>query len=154
MMVKCLCSILSGLVLVFIVSLPPVAAAEGDAGSKPRLIGVIPIGKLGISPALYRHVDRLAPELKKLSPGKAVRIECRYNGVSSREKDVHRALMVAAEATRYLYEIHKVRLNFWLTARFGAASAEDPAGLTFTLLSDDIAILGREPVAPAKADVE
>lgn len=151
MMVKCLWRTVLFLLLVGIVwSVPAIAASDGET----RLIGVIPITKVGISPALYRHADRLVPELKKLAPGKAVKLECRYNGVPSRERDVHKALMIAAEVGRYLHEIHKIRLNFWMTARFGTVTADDPAGLTFTLLADDITMLGRKPVVPVESDAE
>ena len=154
-MLKCLFRILVGVQLLCVVW--PAAALSDEGGSArtaPQMIGVIPIGKSGISPALYRHADRLAPELKKLAPGKAVKLECRYNGVSSREKDVRKALLIAAEVKRYLHEIHNVRLNFWLTARFGAPSSADPAGLTFTLLPDDVAMLAVKPVVPTKVDAE
>lgn len=155
MKVKCLLRILLALQsLTIVLSVPLATAGDGDAQSQSRVIGVIPISKAGVSNALYRHVDHLAPQLKKISAGQIVKLECRYNGVSSREKDVHRALMVAAEVERYLLEIHKIRINFWLTARFDAVTVNDPAELTFSLLSDDIIMLDKIPVAPTNSDAE
>ncbi len=155
MIVKCQLRIFLALQLLTIaLSVPLATAGDGDVHSQSRIIGVIPISKAGVSNALYRHIDQLAPQLKKISAGQIVKLECRYNGASSREKDVHRALMVAAEVERYLLEIYKIRINFWLTARFDAVTVNDPAELAISLLSDDITKLARMPIAPTNSDAE
>lgn len=115
-----------------------------------RILGVVPLQGASVTPVVYRHIDRLVPDLKKLSKDKIVRLECRYNGKSDREQDVLNAYMLAARVDKYLRERHKLDLDLWIATHIGAPVRGKQAALTFAVFADEIGKLDRLPIDPAK----
>ena len=130
----------------------PLSAAR--AASTPvdnaRTIAVIPLAQGDVNQGVFRQVDRIVPQLKKLSRDKVVKLECRYNGRSDREQDVRKAYMVAGRIEKYLREYHRLNIELWIAAQMSARKSDGNApSLVFAVFSDDIKDLQKLPVDPA-----
>lgn len=132
----------------------PAFADQEVLSEQSKVIGVVKLTKAGITKSVYRRIDSIVPELKKLSPKQIIRLECRYNGAPDREQDVLKAFTLAGRVEKYLRERHKLNIDVWLTTHIGVSKNENAAMLVFSKFSDDIRKLDKQPVIPVKAQVE
>lgn len=136
--------------MVTLVMVPLCHAAEKVAADGARILGVVPLQGTTVTPVVYRSIDRLVPDLKKLAKDKIVKLECRYNGKIDREQDVLNAYMLAARVDKYLRERHKLELDVWIATHIGTQARGKQSVLTFAVFADEIGKLDRLPIDPAK----
>lgn len=111
-----------------------------------RVIGVLTLEKTGAS-HVFKQVDRLVPELKKMPSDKIIRLDCSYKGFSNNEKDVRAAYSAAAKIEKYLREHHKLKLDLWISARLNQGKKGVPR-MVISVLSDEINQYQKLPVNP------
>ncbi|HEY3423750.1 MAG TPA: hypothetical protein VGL27_03055 [Negativicutes bacterium] len=121
-----------------------------DPLGQSRVIGVVPLTKPAAIQTMFRHIDKMVPELKKISSERVIKLECRYNGLPEREQDVSNAYTVAGKVEKYLREHHKLNLDIWVAANIGLQSRQSPPALTFSVFSDAVRNVEKLPVNPAQ----
>lgn len=146
MIVKKILANMKPVLLVWMILLSSIPAIAGPVElSEHKVLRVVPLTNAGVTKSVYHQIDRLVPELKKISANEIVKLECHYNGNSEREQDVVNAFMIAGRIEKYLREHHKLKIDMWLSAHFGALTYENPAALIFSVLSKDINYLENQP---------
>ena len=154
MIVKCAGIIgLYGLLFI-LATASPVFADNGTVLDKAKIIGIVPLTKDGVTQNIYRNIDRIVPELKKLPSERIVKLECSYNGLSKREPDVISAYQIAGRVEKYLREHHKLNLDLWIAAYIGMQERQHPPALTFSVFSDNVRHLEKVPVVPTVSPAE
>jgi len=148
--------IIGTLVLLFIlcIMVSHVSADNEAVLDQAKIIGIIPISKEGVTKNIYRYIDRLVPELKKLPSEQIVKLECSYIGLSERERDIFNAYQIAGRVEKYLREHHKLNLDLWIAAYIGKQTRQHPPALTFSVFSDDFRKLEMLPVDPTTLSAE
>jgi len=145
----------NGLVAMVALAAVPLCHADDKVTTDgARILGVVSLQGASVTPVVYRSIDRLVPDLKKLAKDKIVKLECHYNGKSDREQDVLNAYMLAARVDKYLRERHKLELDLWIATHIGTQARGKQAALTFAVFADEIGKLDRLPVDPAKPKAE
>ena len=137
----------------FIVASLIVATAIADSGDplgESKIIGIVPLTKAGVTQNVFRHVDKMVPELKKINSERVIKLECRYNGLPQNEKDVENAYMVAGKVEKYLREHHKLNLDLWVAADLSIQTRQKPPALTFSVFSNDLNTVEKLPVTPVQ----
>lgn len=140
---------LTGLVFGCLISTPALADSEDPLGQS-KIIGVVQLTKSAATANIFRDIDKMVPQLKKISSERVIKLECRYNGLPGREQDVSNAYMVAGKVEKYLREHHKLNLDIWVAANIGLQTRQNPPALTFSVFSDDVKNIEQLPVNPAK----
>lgn len=146
---------LAAVIAAFVLAVPPALAlaANEDASKRTRIIGRVPITRAGMTKSVYHKLDRLVPELRKVPPATAIRLECRYPGVPRREQDVLDAFMIAGRVVKYLRDHHKLNLDLWVSADVVASSRKAPSSLTFSVFAtEEIDKLETIPVVPINSE--
>lgn len=127
-------------------------AGEGRGASEgivpEAVIGTVPVSPRGAVRDVYRRIDLLVPELRKVASEKIVLLECLYRGQSESEGDVSKALGLAALAEKYLREHHKLQLDLWLAAHPEMNLPGQGSSLIFSVLSDSYVTFDRTPPEP------
>lgn len=108
------------------------SAGEGEASESLTVIGVVPLSTAGVNQDSLHHVDRLVPELRKVSQERVILLECRYSSKSHQERDVLRAFTIAAQVEKYLREHHKLNVELWIAAHPKHLMGKDALALTFS----------------------
>jgi len=145
---------LYGLLFVLVSMVSPAFAENGTELDRAKVIGIVPLTKAGVTQNVYRHIDRIVPELKKISAERIIKLECSYTGLSEREHDVLSAYQIAERVEKYLREHHKLNLDLWVAANIGIQTRQHPPALTFSVFSDDIRSLEKVSAVPAKLPAE
>lgn len=145
---------LFGLFFTLLATVSPVFADDGAVPDKAKVIGIVPLTKAGVTQNVYRYIDRIVPELKKIPAERIVKLECSYNGMPEREHDVLSAYQIAGRVEKYLREHHKLNLDLWVAAYIGMQTRQHPSALTFSILSDDLRNIEKVPVVPAASPAE
>ncbi|MEI6212876.1 MAG: hypothetical protein WCP10_02125 [Desulfuromonadales bacterium] len=109
------------------------AAREGEVDSKKVLV-VIPVNSTQPDQRVYRQIDKVVGELRKMSPGKTITLECSYKGFSNREKDVATAFQIAARIEKYLRVNHKLNIDLWIAVRLGEGQSRFTPALTIAAM--------------------
>jgi|GEM_PF-3306482 len=110
-----------------------------------RVIAVVTLEKPGNTAHILKQVDRIVPELKKISADKIIRLDCNYKGALKRESDVRAAYTAAAKIEKYLRERHKLKLDLWISARLSRGKSSNPR-MVISVLSDEINQYQKLPV--------
>jgi len=129
-------------------------AENGNEFHLSKVIGVVTLTKEGMNQNVYRKIDRLVPDLKKIPPERIVKLECRYAGLPEREQDVLGAYLIAGQVERYLREHHKINLDFWIATQIEKQARETTSVLTFSVFPQNVRNLDKLPLAPLKALTE
>lgn len=145
---------LYGLFFFLCTSVSPVFADNGAVLDKSKVIVTVPLTKAGVTQNVYRYIDRIVPELKKIPTERIVKLECSYNGLPEREQDILSAYQIAGRVEKYLREHHKLNLDLWIAAHIGRQARQNTPALTFSVFSDDVKKLEKLPVVPATSPVE
>lgn len=111
-----------------------------------KVLAVVPISRGSIDKDVYRHFDKLVPELKKISKDNIIKLECRYSGQPDRERDVIKAYQLAGQIEKYLRERHKLDLDLWITISMGQKKSNTLPNLTIAVFADDIKQLDSIPI--------
>ena len=90
---------LTGLVFGCLISTPALADSEDPLGQS-KIIGVVQLTKPAATANIFRDIDKMVPQLKKISSERVIKLECRYNGLPGREQDVSNAYMVAGKVEK------------------------------------------------------
>ena len=144
-----------GLFIALCAAATPAFADNGAAvDDRADVIGIVPLTKAGVTRNVYRYVDRIVPKLKKLPSERIIKLECSYNGLSERERDVMKAYQIAGHVGKYLRERHKLNHELWIAANIGRHTSQHAPALTFSVLSDDIKNLETVPVVPVASAAE
>lgn len=150
----------TGIILFFVLNIilstaaSPASADNGADPNQAQVIGVVPLTKSGVTQNVYRNIDRIVPELKKIPSERIIKLECSYNGLPEREKDVLHAYQIAARVEKYLREHHKLNIDLWINAHIGKQTRQNQPSLIFSILSGDVKNIGKVPVAPAVSSAE
>lgn len=126
------------------------AFAQEDILDNSKVLVVVPVANGTVDKSVLRRFDKLVPELRKISKDKIIKLECRYHGSPSREKDVMSAYQVAGKIEKYLREQHKLELDLWISIRLGSNGAKVVPTLTIAVFADDIKRLDSVEVKPSK----
>lgn len=145
---------LYGVFLFLCTTVSPVFADDGAVLDSAKLIGSVPLTKAGVTQNVYRYIDRIVPELKKIPSERIVKLECNYSGLPEREQDILSAYQIAGRVEKYLREHHKLNLDLWIAAHIGKQTRQYPPTLTFSVFSDDVKNLEKLPVVPATSPAE
>ena len=144
-----------GLLIALCTTATPAFADNGAAANdRADVIGIVPLTKAGVTRNVYRYVDSIVPKLKKLPSERIIKLECSYNGLSERERDVLKAYQIAGRVGKYLRDHHKLNHELWIAANIGRHTRQHASALTFSVLSDDIKNLETVPVVPAISAAE
>ena len=155
MIVKKILTNMKSVLLVWMILLSPIPVIAGPVeSSEQKVIRVVPLTHAGVTKSLYNQIDRLVPQLKKISANEIVKLECHYNGNSKQEQDVVNAFMIAARIEKYLREHHKLKIDMWLSAHLVAFTHENPTALIFSVLSKDINYFENQAPIPVKVQAE
>jgi hypothetical protein len=134
-----------------VVTLCSYAFADGTSQDTSKVLAVVPVKSGKVDQAVYRQFDKLVPELKKISKGKIVKLECRYSGQPDRERDVENAYKLAGRIEKYLRVRHKLDLDLWVAIDISPKVVQSPV-LTIAVFSDDIKKLDSVLVDPKKKE--
>jgi len=135
-----------GLIALVALASAPLALAEvGDMFDPSQVIGIVPLTKAGVTPDVYRKIDRIVPKLRKISAQHVVKLECGCFRGQKQEKDVLDTYFIAGRVAKYLREHHKLKLDLWITALMGEQTGLKPANLTFSVLSENVKNLEKLP---------
>ena len=145
---------LYGLLFILVSMASLVFADNGAELNHAKVIGVVPLSKAGVTQNVYRYIDRIVPELKKIPSERVVKLECSYTGLSEREHDVLSAYQIAGRVEKYLREHHKLNLDLWVAANVGMQTRQHQSTLTFSVLSDDLKNIEKVPVVPSASPAE
>lgn len=146
-------NLISGILLFLaLTSSREVAAGDSDLSEYLTKVGIIPVPTAGVTGNVYQRVDRLVPELKKLSQEQVILLECHYNGKIDRENDLSRAFTIAAQVEKYLREHHKLHVELWLSAH--SKTDGNASALTFSVLSPSYRELDRMKAESVMAHIE
>lgn len=115
-----------------------------------RILATVPV-KGNVDQSVYSLFDRLVPELRRISKDNIIKLECRYYGNPSREKDVVNAYQIAAKIEKYLRTHHNLDLDLWITLQLVVKQPKTPI-LTIALFTDEIKQLDSMSVTPKKSD--
>lgn len=126
-------------------------ADEADINGSKALV-VVPVKSGSVDQGVYRQVDRIVPELKKLYKNQSIKLECRYSGQPGRERDVQNAYMLAARIEKYLRVRHKLKLDMWVAIDIAPQPRNNSPVLTIAVLPDEVKNLNAVPVDPSKND--
>lgn len=137
----------SGLVIVLIHGY---ALADESKLDVLKILAEVPVKSGNVDKSVYRQLDRLVPELKKISRNKIVKLECRYSGQPDRERDVENAYNLVARIEKYLRVRHKLNLDLWVAIDITPMSAKSSPVLTVAVFSDDIKRLDTVLIDPPK----
>jgi hypothetical protein len=124
--------------------------AKDISAETSRILATVPV-KGNVDQEVYRQFDRLAPELRRISRDNIIKLECRYSGSPSREKDVLNAYQIAAKIEKYLRTQHNLDLDLWITLQLTVKQPKTPI-LTIALFSDEIKQLDSMPITPKSSD--
>lgn len=127
--------IISGLLVVLMCGYAVAAEPNADVS---KILAVIPVKDGIVGKSLYKKIDRLVPELKKVPKDKIVKLECRYPGQTDREQDVQKAYELSASVEKYLRVNHALDLKLWVTVIIAPKSAKSTPVLTIEVLSGEI----------------
>lgn len=119
------------------------SAAQESASDSSKVLAVVPVVKGAIDQKVYRHFDRLVPELKKISRNSVVVLECSHSGKPEREQDVVKAFQLAGRIEKYFRERHKLDIDLWVTVRL---SQKALTALTLTVYAEGIKLTDSTPV--------
>lgn len=145
---------LSSLFFVFCATVLPVFADNTSILDNAKIIGIVPLTKAGVTQNVYRYIDRIVPELKKIPSERIVKLECSYNGLPGREHDVLSAYQIAGRVEKYLREHHKLNLDLWIAAYVDMLARQHPPALTFSVFSDDVNRLEKVSVVPTASPAD
>lgn len=114
-----------------------VAFAETDPkiSSDSQLVAVISLKSNLVTKQSYREVDKIVPKLKKMAHGKIIRLNCKYIGKTTNEKDVTSAYTAAGKIEKYLREKHRLNIDLWISAQLEPDKHEIP-NLVFSIFVD------------------
>lgn len=143
-----------GLLFFLFIMASPVFADNGAVLDGAKVIGTVPLTKAGVTQNVYRYIDRIVPELKKIPSERIVKLECIYSGLPEREHDVLSAYQIAGRVEKYLREHHKLNLDLWVAANIGMQTRKHPSALTFSVLSNDLRNIEKVPVVPVASPAE
>jgi hypothetical protein len=146
-----------GLSLFITIYSTAISTAYTDTGStmdRAKVIGIVPLPKAGVNQDVYRYIDRIVPELKKLPSERIVKLECSYNGLPEQGHDILSAYKIAGRIEKYLREHHKLNLDLWIAAYIDMQARKHPPALTFSVFSDDITKLDKMPLVPTVSTAE
>lgn len=124
------------------------STAQDSVLDNSKTLAVIPVAMGSVDQSVYRQVDLLVPELKRISNGNIFKLECRYSGKAEREQDVLKAYQIASRIEKYLRVKHGLGLDLWITVNLDSKQSKSPSVLTIALFAEDIKRLNSSPVAP------
>lgn len=132
----------------------PVFAANETVLDQSKVIAIVPLTQSGVTQDVYRHIDRIVPDLKKLPSQRIVKLECSYNGSPKREHDVLSAYRIAGRVEKYLRERHQLNLDLWIAAYISKQKHQHRPALTFSVFTDELRNLQKAPVVPFVSPAE
>lgn len=136
------------MMLLFVMHSNAPALAEEINLDPTKILAVVPVKNGNVDQSVYRQFDRIVPELKKISKSRILKLECRYSGEPTVEKDVENAYRLAAQIERYLRVQHKLELDLWVAVDIAPKTTKSLPVLKIAFFSEDIKKLDSVPVLP------
>lgn len=125
-------------------------SAQDSVSNDKNVLAVIPVASGSIDQSVYRRLDRLVPELKKISRDKIVKLECSFAGQAEREKDVIHAYQAVSRIEKYLRVHHKLELDFWISIGLTSKKTKLSPIITISVFADEIKNIDSAPVVTEK----
>lgn len=125
-------------------------SAQDSISNNKKVLAIIPVVSGSIDQSVYRRLDRLVPELKKISKDKIVKLECSFAGQAEREKDVIHAYQTVSRIEKYLRVQHKLELDFWITIGLTSKKTKLSPVITIAVFTDEIKNIDSAPVVTEK----
>lgn len=144
--------VISGFIFLMNVIFSSDSFAQSSLLDTSTVMAVVPVSIGDNDRSVYKRLDRLVPDLRKMSRDKIIKLECRYAGSALHEKDVLNAYQIAARVEKYLRVQHKLELDLWITIRMAEKQTKPASVITIAVLADDIKRLNSLPVETGIAD--
>lgn len=119
-------------IVLLVFSVGTVVAQEREQ-DESRVLVVVPISAKTPDAHLYRQIDKVVGELRKVK-NKTITLECSYTGRPDREKDVVAAYKIAGRVEKYLRVNHKLDLDMWIAIRLHAKQPSFSPALTLAVM--------------------